>query len=201
MKEFINKFFDELDENLRKVNPQDLAKAIRILHACYEHGGTVFLIGNGGSSAIASHFANDLNKTILGHKGDKQAKRFRAMSLSDNIPVFTAWANDVGYEAVFASQLKNFAQGTADVLFAISSSGKSANIIKACEEAKRLHMPIIGLVGFRGGPLKEMADAAIHVPVDDYAVVESAHVAVTHLITRYFNESIPGKEKESDISG
>ena len=189
MEEYIKKFFQELGDQTKKVSWKEIAKAIKILHSTYEDGGRVYLIGNGGSAAIASHFANDLNKTVLGRGGDKKAKRFQAMALSDNIPVLTAWANDVGFEAVFSEQLKNFAQ-EKDVLVAISSSGKSPNIIKAVETAKAIHLPVIGLIGFDGGKLLPLADAKIHIPSFKYAIVESAHDAVCHLITTYFEEII-----------
>lgn len=189
MENYIKSFFEELDNELSKVSWKEVAKAIKILQSTYEHDGKVYLIGNGGSAAIASHFANDLNKTVLGHKGGKEAKRFQAISLSDNVPVLTAWANDVGFEAVFSEQLKNFAQDK-DALMAISSSGKSPNIIKAVETAKNLHLPIIGLVGFDGGKLLPLSDAKILISSFKYAIVESAHDAITHLITTYFEEAI-----------
>ena len=189
MQEYIKNFFRELKIQINKVSWKEIAKAIKILQSTYENRGRVYLVGNGGSAAIASHFANDLNKTVLGHKGNKKAKRFQAISLSDNTPVLTAWANDVGFEAVFSEQLKNFAV-EKDVLVAISSSGKSPNIIKAVETAKNLHLPVIGLVGFDGGKLLALADAKIHIPSFKYAIVESAHDAICHLITTYFEETI-----------
>jgi len=189
MEEYIKNFFQELKNKIDEVSWKEIARAIKILRSTYENGGRIYLIGNGGSAAVASHFANDLNKTILGHKGDKKAKRFQAMALCDNIPVLTAWANDVGFEAVFSEQLKNFAQDK-DTLVAISSSGRSPNIIKAVKSAKILHLSVIGLIGFDGGELLPLSDAKIHVPSFSYAIVESAHDAICHLITTYFEESI-----------
>jgi len=187
MENYIKNFFGELDESAQKISWQEIAKAIKILHTTYENNGRVFMIGNGGSSAIASHFANDLNKTVLGKAGSKTIKRFQAMALSDNVPILTAWANDVGYEAVFAEQLRNFG-AEKDALFAISSSGKSLNIIKTAKMAKDLNMSVIGLIGFDGGELLSLSDAKIHVPSSKYGVVESAHAAICHLITTYFEE-------------
>jgi len=189
MEDYIKNFLSELNIKINKVFWKDIARAIKILNSTYENGGRVYLIGNGGSAAIASHFANDLNKTVLGHKGDKNAKRFQAIALSDNISVLTAWANDVGFDCVFSEQLKNFAQ-EKDTLLAISSSGNSPNIIKAVETVKNLHIPVIGLVGFDGGKLLALSDAKIHVPSFKYAIVESAHDAICHLITTYFEEII-----------
>jgi len=187
MEDYIKSFFQELDAQINKVSWKEIAKAIKILHSTYENDGQVFLIGNGGSASIASHFANDLNKTVFGYKGEKKVKRFQAVSLVDNTPALTSWANDVGFESIFSEQLKNFAQ-EKDVLMAISSSGNSPNIIKAAEIAQNLHIPIISLVGFDGGKLLPLSDAKIHVPSPKYAIVESAHDAICHLITTYFEE-------------
>jgi len=187
MEDYIKNFFQELDTQINKVSWQEIAKATKILQSTYENDGRVFLIGNGGSAAIASHFANDLNKTILGREKIKIIKRFQALALSDNAPTLTARANDVGFESVFSEQLKNFAKDT-DALMAISSSGNSPNIIKAAETAKGLHLPIIGLVGFDGGKLLPLSNAKIHVPSFKYSIVESAHDAICHLITTYFEE-------------
>ncbi|MFH1575543.1 MAG: SIS domain-containing protein [Candidatus Nealsonbacteria bacterium] len=187
MENYIKNFFDELGAEMQKISWLEIAKAIKILHSTYENNGRIFMIGNGGSSAIASHFANDLNKTVLGHAGNKQIKRFQAMTLSDNVPVLTAWANDVGFESVFSEQLKNFG-GEKDTLLAISSGGKSPNIIKAAKTAKDLNMSIVGLMGFDGGELLNLSDAKIHVPSFKYGIVESAHSAICHMITTYFEE-------------
>lgn len=189
MENYIRKFFQELTSHIDKVQWQEISKAIKLIHSVYESGGRIFLIGNGGSAAIASHFANDLNKTVLGHKGDKKAKRFQAISLSDNTPILTAWANDVGFEKIFSEQLKNFAK-PHDVLIAISSSGNSLNIIEAVETAKEFSLSVIGFAGFDGGRLLKMADAKIFVPSFNYGIVESAHESICHLITSYFVETI-----------
>lgn len=195
MEQYIKNFYNEFNDEFQKVSWQEIAKAIKILNTTYEAGGTVYLIGNGGSSSIASHWANDLNKSVLGHKGDIECRRFKAICLSDNVPVMTAWANDVGYDVVFSEQLKNFISPT-DALVAISSSGNSANIVNAIQVAVEHKVPVIALVGFSGGKAGDMADARIHVPSDKYFVVEPIHDAVTHIITGYFYESL----KASSIS-
>ena len=125
----------------------------------------------------------------MNHDGDRPVKRFQSICLSDNVPVLTAWANDVGYEKIFSEQLKNFAKPN-DVLIAISSSGNSPNIIEAAKTAKNLSLSVIGFVGFNGGKLSEFVDARIYVPSQKYGIVESAHDAVCHLIITYFQESI-----------
>jgi D-sedoheptulose 7-phosphate isomerase len=187
MENFIKNFLDQLNSEIKKISCEDIAKTIKILQSVHENNGRIYLIGNGGSSAIASHFANDLNK--MNHDGDRPAKRFQAVCLSDNVPVLTAWANDVGYEKIFSEQLKNFAKPN-DVLIAISSSGNSPNIIEAAKTAKNLSLSIIGFVGFNGGKLSEFTDARIYIPSQKYGIVESAHDAICHLIIAYLQESI-----------
>jgi D-sedoheptulose 7-phosphate isomerase len=187
MEDYIKDFFQELATQMDKISWKEIARATKILHSTYENDGKVYLIGNGGSAAIATHFTNDLNKTVFGQKGEKNVKRFQATSLVDNTSALTAWANDVGFESVFSEQLKNFSQ-EKDALIAISSSGNSPNIIKAVETAKNLHLPIISLTGFDGGKLISLSDAKIHIPSSKYAIIESAHEAICHLITTYFEE-------------
>jgi len=187
MENHIKNFSEEIKNKIDKISSEEIIKAAKCLQLAYENNARIYLIGNGGSSAIASHFANDLNKTILGHKGEKKIKRFQAISLCDNIPVITAWANDVSYEKIFSEQLKNFAK-SGDVLIAISSSGNSPNIIEAAKKAKEFSLPVIGFMGFDGGKLLELSDAKIYVPSSEYAIVESIHDTVCHLIISYFEK-------------
>lgn len=194
MENYIKNFLEEFNSQTKKVSWQEIAKTIKIIQSTYECDGRIYLIGNGGSAAIASHFANDLNKTVLGYKGDKKVKRFQAISFSDNVSVLTAWANDVGYEKIFSEQLKNFAQ-EKDALIAISSSGKSPNIIEAAKTAKNFNLSVIGLIGFDGGQLLSLCDAKIHIPSFSYAIIESAHDTICHLITTYFEEFIKDETK------
>ena len=189
MEKFIKDFSDELKNQIDKLFSGEIIKAIGQLKKAREDGAMVYLIGNGGSSAIASHFANDLNKTILGHKGEKNIKRFMTISFSDNVPVLTAWANDASYEKIFSEQLKNFAK-PKDILIAISSSGNSPNIIEAAKTAKEFSMQVIGFMRFNGGKLMALSDAKIYVPSFEYAVVESIHDAVCHLMVSYFEKNL-----------
>ena len=189
MQQYITDFKSQIKIGVDAVEWKDIAAVIRALHACYEYGGKIYLIGNGGSAAIASHIANDLNKSILGHKGDRNIKRFQAVALVDNVPLLTAWANDTGYSWAFAEQLNNFGQ-PQDVLFAISSSGESESILNAVKVAKELGMTVVALCGFTGGRLRDNADESIHVPSLRYDVVESVHATMGHLITTYFYDSL-----------
>lgn len=142
-------------------------------------GKTVFFIGNGGSAATASHFANDVS--VGTHTGDNQP--FRAISLTDNVAVMTALANDEGYEQVFVHQLKIHLRD-GDTLVAISASGNSPNIINAVEYAKSRSAIVVGLTGFDGGKLRELSDISLHVPtaIGEYGPVEDLHMIFDHLI-------------------
>lgn len=129
----------------------------------------------------------DFNKTVFSHNIDFHARRFQAIRLPSTEAELTAWANDKGYETVFAGPLRNYIQDT-DTVIAISSSGKSPSIINAVELARSYKVPVIGLSGFDGGKLNELADAKILVPTEqgEYELVESVHSTILHMITRYF---------------
>ncbi len=176
--------FKEFTKAMDTVSRIETKKAADILVRTYKKGGNVYIIGNGGSSAIASHWANDLNKpTLNGYKG----KRFKAICLSDNTPILTAIANDIGYEHIFSEQLKNFIR-PPDTLIVISSSGNSPNIIKAVQLANKHKIKVIALVGFDGGRIK--ADAKIYVNSKEYGIIEPIHDAITHIITKHIYENI-----------
>jgi D-sedoheptulose 7-phosphate isomerase len=148
------------------------------LYDAFERESTIFLIGNGGSAAAASHFGQDLAKGTL---SSMQAKRrFRVIPLTDNIGFITALANDEGYEAIFEQQLRNLARA-GDVLVAISGSGNSPNVLRAVEYAKSIGMKTIGVTGFDGGKLRRLADESVHVAVDDMGMCEALHGVVFHL--------------------
>ena len=143
--------------------PTDAAeKFLQLLESAYQDGRQVFLMGNGGSGSTASHAASDLNKGV----SYGRAKRFRVMSLSDNMATLTAYANDVSYSDVFVEQLKNFLH-SGDLVIGISGSGNSPNILKAIEYANQQGAVTVGLCGFSGGKLAGMAQLSVHVPVHD----------------------------------
>lgn len=187
MKDFVNEFSGKVQKALQELPVDEIAKAMNILQACYERDGRIYVFGNGGSLAIATHWVSDINKTIFSHNLGEHTRRFQAVRLPSTESEITAWANDVGYDMVFAGPLQNYLQDS-DVIIAISSSGNSVNIIKAVELAKKNNVPVIGLSGFDGGKLNELADAKILVKTNkgDYEVVESAHGTIMHLITNYF---------------
>jgi D-sedoheptulose 7-phosphate isomerase len=151
----------------------------------YEEGRTIFLFGNGGSAALASHFACDLGKGTLVDVNRRQ--RLRVLALTDNVPLMTAWANDSSYEDIFAEQLQNLAL-PGDIAFAISGSGNSPNVLHALEVARALDVRTVGLTGFRGGAMKVLCDLCIIVPSDNMQIIEDFHLSVAHslfLIVRH----------------
>jgi D-sedoheptulose 7-phosphate isomerase len=159
---------------------QAMDKAIAEILSAYERGASIFTFGNGGSAALASHFACDLGKGILpSHNGQK---RFRVISLADNVPLMTAWANDHGYEHVFAKQLENLIV-SGDLVFAISGSGNSSNVLRALEVARAHRARTIGLTGFEGGKMKSLCDVCVILPSDNMQIIEDFHLSVTHAIS------------------
>ncbi len=147
------------------------------LWAAYLEGKTVYVFGNGGSAALASHCACDLGKgtTVNGNR------RFRVLALTDNIPLMTAWANDASYEDIFAEQLTPFIH-KGDIALAISGSGNSPNVLKALLVAREAGAFTIGLTGFQGGKMEPLCNLCIIIPSDNMQVIEDLHVCVNHAI-------------------
>lgn len=168
---------------------KEIAKAINVLQAVYECDGRIYIFGNGGSLALATHWVSDFNKTIFSHNLSGRTRRFQSIRLPSTEEEFSAWANDVGYDMVFAGPLQNYLREN-DCVIAISSSGNSINIIKAVELAKRHCVPVIGLSGFDGGKLNKLADIKILVETEKgrYDIVEGVHAVILHFITKYFQD-------------
>ncbi len=158
-------------------------RAVDLLFRAYLTDHTVFTFGNGGSAALASHLAADLGKSthLPGHPALAGVKRLRASSMVDNMPMLTAWANDVGYADVFAGQMENFIQ-RGDIALGISGSGNSPNVLRALELARRVGATTIGLTGCGGGKMAALLDCPIVVPSGHMQQVEEAHVILAHLI-------------------
>lgn len=187
--EFAKDYIHGLKGVLDRLPLKPLDEIIRAIEEAQKERRQVFVIGNGGSAATASHMMNDLCKGTLGHKGDASWPRLRVIALTDNVSLMTAWANDTDYDRVFSEPLKNLAQ-RGDLLVAISASGNSPNIITAVEAAKHLGVKVIGLAGFGGGKLSKMADVSFVVASDEYGPVEDAHMILDHIITGYLYEKL-----------
>ncbi len=179
--EYISAYFKHFTQILSKLDLSSIEKFIGLLLSARKEGKNVYFIGNGGSAATASHFANDL---AIGTRSKKLP--FKVMSLTDNSSVITAIGNDYGYEQVFVKQLEA-CLGSGDLLVAISASGNSPNILKAVEYTKENSGITIGLTGFDGGELKKIVDHVIHVPTvkGDYGPVEDVHMILDHVVGNY----------------
>jgi len=154
-------------------------QVVDVLHEAYVQQRRVFLFGNGGSAALASHFACDLGKGTA-TPGASQ-KRFRVLSLTDNVPLITAWANDSSYDQVFAEQLRNFVQ-PGDVAFGISGSGNSPNVLLGLEAARESGSITVGLTGFKGGKMPQYCDFCIVIPSDNMQIIEDLQLGITHAV-------------------
>ncbi|MBI4583559.1 MAG: SIS domain-containing protein [Planctomycetes bacterium] len=166
-------------EVLARTDYAAVGRLIEKLYEAYERRKRVFLFGNGGSAACASHFAEDLAKGIL--KDLNGQKRLRVLSLTDSVPFISALGNDCGYESIFREQLATHAEA-GDIAIGISGSGNSPNVLKAMEWARQNGIYTVGLTGFNGGKLKGLVDLSIHYEVPDMEIAENAHLIVLHLV-------------------
>jgi D-sedoheptulose 7-phosphate isomerase len=170
-------YFACLSQTVRRLPFETIDRVSDLLLAAYEHGRMIYVFGNGGSAALASHFACDLGKgTINGSK-----KRFRVLALTDNVPLMTAWANDSRYEDIFAEQLANFIRED-DVAFAISGSGNSPNVLNALKVAREAGATTIGLTGYRGGRMKDLCDTCMMVPSENMQIIEDLQLCIAHAL-------------------
>lgn len=183
--ESFNRYLTELREVLAQLPLDCLEQICDVIYEAYEHDRTVFIFGNGGSAALASHMACDLGKGTHrpgpGAGATKGVKRLKVLSLADNVPTMSAWSNDVAYEDVFAEQVANFLQ-PGDIAFGISSSGNSPNILKALKLARESGALTVGLTGFQGGKMKPLLDYGIVVPSNHVQQIEDVHLVLAHLI-------------------
>ncbi len=163
-------------EKLSKHEDQ-IEKIINLLIKKRDAGNKIFTVGNGGSASTASHFVSDLLKTSI----TKKNKRFKAISLVDNLPVILAWANDTSYDGIFEEQLKNLISKN-DVVIAFSGSGKSENVVKALRFAKKNGAICIGFTGMHGGYFPKLCDICCAVPSNNMLIIESTHVILCHCI-------------------
>jgi D-sedoheptulose 7-phosphate isomerase len=178
---FAGAYLEYLSSVLKGIDTGAIGRFIQVLLDARERGAAIYFIGNGGSAATASHFANDL---AIGT--NSYNKPFRAISLADNQAIITAVGNDFGYEEVFVRQLRVLGR-QGDVLVGISASGNSPNLLRTFEYAKTAGIKTVALTAFDGGKMKQMADECVHVPTapKEYGPAEDAHMILDHLIGAY----------------
>jgi phosphoheptose isomerase len=177
-------YSDEMMQAWKSLDFAELDRAAVILSDAYARRATVFSCGNGGSASIANHLVCDHTKGIRTNSDLVP----RVLSLSNNIELLTAISNDIGYDDVFTYQLQSHAV-PGDVLVAISSSGRSANIVRALTWARENGIHTIAITGFEGGAARTLADAAIHFQCTNYGIVEDLHQAVMHALAQYIRQS------------
>lgn len=177
--ESVRDYFDLHQQLWARLPYESIERVATELARGYFESSTLFLLGNGGSASLASHFACDLGKGTLvpGQNG----KRFRVIALTDNVPLMTAWANDSCYDDIFAEQLRSL-MSPGDRVFAISGSGNSGNVLRALVVAKDSGLSTIGLTGFQGGKMKALCDHCIVIPSDNMQVIEDLHLSVAHAL-------------------
>ncbi len=179
----ISSYLEELRQILADVPQEPLAEIIDVIHEARMAGRQVFILGNGGSASTASHFVCDLAKNAR----MQGWPHFRVIGLTDNMALITAYANDDGYENIFAKQLANFVQ-PSDVVIAISTSGNSPNVLRAVTEANKMKATTIGFTGYEGGQLGNMVDINLCVPSDCIEQIEDIHLVFEHLICTALRE-------------
>ena len=181
----LKQYLSDFNDLMNKVDPNEVDLMIDAITEAYKNDRFVFLIGNGGSGANASHLCEDLGKGTLSNF-DTQ-KRLKVMSLTDNTPYILAWANDTNYDQIFVQQLKNFEQPGA-LLIAISGSGNSPNVVKAVEYANANGMKTFGVTGYDGGKLRQIAQNCLHVPSFNMGAVEAVHLVLFHHVLNVLYE-------------
>lgn len=179
MKNSINEYLNALKLTLDNLSRSEIENFINILNNARANGKTIFIMGNGGSASTASHFCCDFNKGASYQFDNKN--RFKFICLNDNIPTMMAYSNDVSYEDVFVEQLKNFLTKD-DVVIGISGSGNSKNVIKAIEYANNKGAVTIGLTGYNGGILKQIAKYSVNTSVNNMQLTEDIHMILDHMI-------------------
>ena len=174
-------------EILQQMDVDAINDAMNLLYEALHQESNIYIFGNGGSSATASHFQNDFNKGISEHT----EKKFRFQCLNDNMATVMAVANDIGFEEIFRFQLTGKVKPT-DLIIAISGSGNSKNVLNAVEYAKGQGCKVIGLTGYSGGELRKMSDVSLHVPINSMQITEDLHMVLDHLMMSVFYKTLCG---------
>lgn len=179
----VGDYFTRLKAELDRVDRNDVERLAALVYEAWEKGRFVFVFGNGGSAATASHYAADWGKNSVSPDdlANVAGRRLKILSLTDNIPWLSALGNDCGYDQIFVQQLVHYAS-PGDLAIAVSGSGNSPNVLRAVQWANDHGLVTFGLTGYGGGKLKQLQQAGIHVALDDMAMVESIHTCIGHWI-------------------
>ncbi len=177
----IKEYYDREIRVIQSLNLEEISEAMNAIYDAYQKGGTIYVCGNGGSAATASHMQNDFNKGV----SEYVEQKFNFCCLNDNYPTVMAIANDIGYEEVFRFQLINRLKEN-DLFIGISGSGNSKNVVNAALYAKECGIKVLGITGYKGGELKELADYKMHVPEEDMQIDEDIHMTFDHMMMKVF---------------
>lgn len=175
---------------------REIGEIARLLLAALDRGARVYIFGNGGSAATASHLACDLAKSTI----VAGAARLGIISLADNVALMTAWANDTSYENIFAEQLKNLLR-PQDLVIAISASGNSPNVLAGLRVASSVGATTVGLTGFDGGKLRHLVDVCVVAPGENHGQIEDLHLIVGHAITAALRASLKARRAAVEVRG
>lgn len=178
--DMIQEYVAEEIKILQNIKIDEINKVVHQLEDARSRKADIYIFGNGGSAATASHYAGDFNKGV---SGESEGNKYRFHCLSDNIPTIMSIANDISYEEIFREQLKGILK-KGDLVIGISGSGNSQNVINAVYYAKQMGCKVIGITGYHGGLLKELSDFHLDVEVDDMQIAEDIHMIFDHLIMR-----------------
>ena len=180
-KKAIKEYYEREIEVINNLNLEEINKAMNAIYDTYNNGGTIYVCGNGGSASTASHMQNDFNKGI----SEYVEKKFKFYCLNDNVSTMMAVANDIGYEEVFRFPLINNITNN-DLFIGISGSGNSKNVLNAAEYAKECGAKVLGITGYTGGKLKDMADYVMHADIMDMQIAEDLHMTFDHMMMKIF---------------
>jgi D-sedoheptulose 7-phosphate isomerase len=190
-------YFEDATELIPRLPYQEVERIISVILEAFDSGHTIFVFGNGGSAASASHMMCDMNKGTI---DPAQPRRLKTMALTDNIPLITAWGNDTHYERIFAEQLRNFAVCN-DVAFAISGSGNSPSVLLALQAAKEAGAFTVGFAGYQGGKMKTLCDVCAVVPSDNMQMIEDMHHAMLHAMFTVVKDRIQSGARQFLAAG
>lgn len=187
IREYAQRYFDGIRSSIEEIDPDALDAIAGVLRTAWRDDRRIFILGNGGSATTASHMATDLGKGTA----QPRVKRFKVLSVTDNMGLVTAYANDMSYDDVFVEQIKNHLE-PGDVVIGITGSGNSPNVLKAIQWAREAGAVTVGLIGFGGGKLASMVDHQITFSSDNYGVVEDLHLSLNHILSQFFTQELAG---------
>lgn len=185
IQEYARQYFEGIRSNIEEIDPEQLEAITGEFRRAWREGRRIFLLGNGGSASTASHMATDLGKGTA----QPGVPRFKVISVTDNMSMVTAYANDLSYEDVFVEQLKNHLE-PGDVVVGITGSGNSPNVLKAIRWARESGAVTVGFIGFGGGKLASMVDHQITFSSKNYGVVEDLHLSLNHILSQFFHREL-----------